>query len=304
MKLLIFVILLLFALPAHGQEKTFEREYTYKASEADSKLSCRAIVVNELRTQLLGEIGVYVESEQLLKTTEIGSEFKQDFSEKISTITAGITKFRILNETWNGEIFWMKAAITIDKKSLEESLKQVINDRQKVKELETLKEELNSVTKELNNLKKELETNKHNSTKTFDSEKYNDEVNTLVTVDYILSAEQKSNLQDFKGAIEDLTKAIEVNPKYELAFYKRGVAKYRDRDFQGSIQDHTKAIGLKSNYVLPYLGRAYAKDELKRYKDAIDDYTKIIELKGDYDSYLLSLAYSDRAYDKRRLQDY
>lgn len=296
-------IFLSFNLSVLGQEKTFEREYTYKASEADSKLSCRAIVINELRTQLLAEIGVYVESETLLKTTEIGKEFKQDFAEKISTITAGITKVRIINEIWNGETFWMKAAITIDKKSLEESLKQIINDKQKVKELETLREELNTVTKELNNLKKGLEANR-GTTNTFDSEKYNDEVDNLVIVDYIFSAEQKSNSQDFNGAIDDLNKAIAIDPKYILAYYKRGVVKYLARDFQGSIQDHNVAIRLNPKYVLSYLGRAYAKDELKRYKDAIEDYNKIIELDGDYDFIILAWAYSDRARDKGRLKDH
>jgi|TARA_B110000240_G_C13448735_1_gene431546 hypothetical protein len=32
----------------------------------------------------------------------VGDKFSQDFVENISTITAGITKFKILEETWNG----------------------------------------------------------------------------------------------------------------------------------------------------------------------------------------------------------
>jgi tetratricopeptide (TPR) repeat protein len=199
----------------------------------------------------LEEIGVYVEGERLLKATKIGYAFKQDLAQKISTITAGITKFQIVNETWNGETFWMKAAITIDKKSLEESLRD-----------------------------------------------------KLIVFDYILSAEQKIDLQDFKGAIEDLNKAIKINPEYILAYHKRGRAKYSAKDFQGSIQDHSKVIALDPNHVLSYLGRAYAKDELGRYEDAIEDYSKVIELKGDYYFIILSWAYSGRALDKVRFKDY
>lgn len=125
-----------------AQEKTFIKEYTYKAGEMDSKISCRAIAVNQLRSTLLQEIGVYVESEQLLKTSEVSGKFSQDFIENIATISAGITKLEVLEEKWNGETFWMKAAITVDPKSLEQSLKQLVNDRQKVKELETLKKQL------------------------------------------------------------------------------------------------------------------------------------------------------------------
>src|SRR6478609_9241225 len=109
-----------------AQEKTFEREYTYQASEMDSKVSCRAIAINQVRTELLNEIGVYVENEQLLKSVDVGGDFSQDYVENIVTLTAGITKLNILEEKWNGETFWMKAAITIDKKSLEESLKQLV----------------------------------------------------------------------------------------------------------------------------------------------------------------------------------
>ena len=66
-----------------AQEKTFVKEYTYNASEMDSKISCRAITVDQLRSTLLQEIGVYVESEHLLKTTDVGGKFSQDFAENI-----------------------------------------------------------------------------------------------------------------------------------------------------------------------------------------------------------------------------
>ena len=113
-------VILSFSLVA--QEKTFIRDFTYNASDVDSKVSCRAIAIKELRALLLNEIGFYVESESILTTSEVGEKFSQDFVENISTITAGITKLVIIDETWDGKTFWMKASITIDEKSLEESL--------------------------------------------------------------------------------------------------------------------------------------------------------------------------------------
>lgn len=145
-----------------AQEVTFEREFTYVASEVDSKVDCRAIATNHLRTELLNEVGVYVENEQLLKSADVGGEFSQDYIENIVTLTAGITKLEILEERWNGETFWMKAAITIDKQSLEQSLKQLIEDRQKAKDFEALKQELSATTAELDRLKKEAESKQFN----------------------------------------------------------------------------------------------------------------------------------------------
>src|SRR5258708_39625966 len=122
----------------YSQEKTFVKEYAYKANELDSKVSCRAIAINQLRSMLLNELGVYVESESILKTSDVSGKFSQDFVENIATISAGITKLEVLDEKWNGETFWMKATITIDKNSLEESLKELVKDRQYAKELESV----------------------------------------------------------------------------------------------------------------------------------------------------------------------
>ncbi len=103
--ILILTIFTIVRCSLFAQEKTFEREYTYKASELDSKVSCRAIVINQLRTTLLNELGVYVQSEQILKTADVSGKFSQDFVENIATISAGITKLNILDEKWNGETF-------------------------------------------------------------------------------------------------------------------------------------------------------------------------------------------------------
>jgi hypothetical protein len=55
----IFTVLFLSGLSVSVYAKTFEREYTYRASEADSKITSRAIALNQVKTALLEEIGVY-----------------------------------------------------------------------------------------------------------------------------------------------------------------------------------------------------------------------------------------------------
>ena len=43
--------------------------------------------------------------------------------------------------------------------------------------------------------------------------------------DYYKSGCDKLELKDFRGAIQDYNKAIELNPKYALAYNNRGMAK-------------------------------------------------------------------------------
>src|SRR5258708_12754353 len=92
------IIIFLCCHSIYSQEKTFVKEYAYKASEADSKVSCRAIATNQLRSMLLNELGVYVESNQLLKTNDLAAKNSQHFVENIYTISAGITNLEILAE--------------------------------------------------------------------------------------------------------------------------------------------------------------------------------------------------------------
>ena len=233
MKTRLTIFFLFITIVLIAQEKTFEREYTYKASELDSKISCRAITINELRTQLLNEIGVYVESESILKTSDVSGKFAQDFVENIATISAGITKIEVLEEKWNGETFWMRASITIDKKSLEESLKQLVADRQKLKELEEVKQKLNDATEEINRLNEELVTNK-NTEQVAQSVKYDKEISTLAASNYYYSGQVKFLLQDFKGAITEFNMAIEINPNYDDAYFDRGNSKMELQDYKGA----------------------------------------------------------------------
>lgn len=253
----------------------------------DSKLSCRAITINQLRSTLLNEIGVYVESESILKTTDINGKFSQDFVENIATISAGITKLQILKETWNGEQFWMKAAITIDQRAFEESLKQLIHDRPKLKELDEIKLQLNEATRELESLRNEKVKNE---AKVEISEKYNSEINKITSGLLVQNGNAKFEAKDFGGAIMDYTKAIELYPKYGMAYYFRGICKDAIKDLVGAKEDFTKAIALtaieRRGFI--YYRRGHCLVELEDYDSAIADFTKTTELEpGWWESYFV-----------------
>jgi hypothetical protein len=47
--------------------KTFEKEYTYQASEIDSKVSCRTIAMEQVKRLLLEELGTFLISETQVK---------------------------------------------------------------------------------------------------------------------------------------------------------------------------------------------------------------------------------------------
>jgi tetratricopeptide (TPR) repeat protein len=283
----------------YSQEKTFVKEYTYKASEADSRVSCRAIATNQLRSMLLDELGVYVESNQLLKTDDVSGKNSQDFTENISTISAGITKLNILGESWNGETFWMKAAITVDTTSLQESLKRLSEDRQKVKELTELKQRLDNANQKLAELTQALNDQKENNSKAVLAERYNTKISEISAANSMYTAKAKFESNDYSGAIEEFNRVIALDPSYALAYAYRGHAKVKLGNYADAIQDFNRAIELRPKFDVVYLDRGCAKNFSGDYQGAMTDFTRAIEISPTYAN-----AYTSRGEVRLKLKNY
>jgi tetratricopeptide (TPR) repeat protein len=95
---------------------------------------------------------------------------------------------------------------------------------------------------------------------------------------------QKYDKGDFKGAIKNFTIAIEkedsVNKTALKNYFKfRGMAKVQLEDNKGAIEDFTKAIFVDPNEVdLLYALRGFSKNSIKDYFSAILDFSEAINL--------------------------
>lgn len=124
---------------------------------------------------------------------------------------------------------------------------------------------------------------------------------------YFNAGINKEKSKDYIGAILDYTKAISLNPNYDLAYSNRAYSKLYSNDFTGALQDFDKAIQLNPNNIaiaLLYKSRAAVKEKLKDYKGAIDDVTKSIDFKIDDTNNEKSIKFSFRAYYKFELKDF
>ena len=59
--------------------------------------------------------------------------------------------------------------------------------------------------------------------------------------EYFNRANDKAKLQDYRGAIADYSKAIELNPDFSEAYYNRGTCKIILKDKEGACLDWSKA---------------------------------------------------------------
>src|SRR5262245_13134163 len=83
---------------------------------------------------------------------------------------------------------------------------------------------------------------------------------------------------DNDGAITDLSRAIELSPNTADYYSDRGLAKLRKRDNDGAIGDFTRAIDLDSKNAIAYRNRALAKNMKRDAEGALGDYNRAIEL--------------------------
>jgi tetratricopeptide (TPR) repeat protein len=73
---------------------------------------------------------------------------------------------------------------------------------------------------------------------------------------------QKYRKGDVQGALADFNRAIEIDPKYAIAYYGRGfLAVEKLQDLQGALADFNRAIELDPNNAVAYCARGVLKHE-------------------------------------------
>ncbi|MDD3953249.1 MAG: tetratricopeptide repeat protein [Lentisphaeria bacterium] len=104
---------------------------------------------------------------------------------------------------------------------------------------------------------------------------------------------------NYRQAIEDLNKAIEIKPDYADAYSNRGAAYKGLGNYRQAIEDYNRAIGIKPNEAMAFSNRGNAYKGLGNVRQAIEDYNRAIEIKPDE-----AMAYGNRGVAYKGLGNY
>lgn len=294
-----FLIILFIPNLTSAETKTFIKEYTYQASEDDSRNSSRTLALREVKRLLLEELGTYLES-----LTEV-----QNFQltkDQITTLTAGIVQTEIIADKWDGDSlkYWLKTKIVADSDQVIKSIDSLRKDRTRTKELEKVRKQAEDLLIENQRLRKVL------SVATFDRKPqelaaYNKTIDALSAIEWYERGSAIAVSRP-KDAIEALNEAIKLNPQFAKAYYDRGLAYANLHNYQQEINDYNKAIELDPEYADPYGSRGMRYADLGNYQQAIKDYSKVIELNPrDPMAYCYrGIAYSKLGNSKQAIKDY
>ncbi len=129
---------------ASGTEgrQTFLREYAYAAGDDDSRNAARTKALDYVRKELLDEVGVYLQSEFFRKATYTqgggAKQYQEIIRQQVKELTGGITEMKVLDETWDGKTFRVKANITLDPSSVREGIMLALKGKVTTAEVERL----------------------------------------------------------------------------------------------------------------------------------------------------------------------
>lgn len=122
----------------------------------------------------------------------------------------------------------------------------------------------------------------------------------------------KNILEDYYGAISDLTASLEMYPDYNLALMNRGDSKRMIGDNKGAIADYTRAINIDSASAFgAFNGRGLVYYDMEDFERSDKDYQNALKLDpasvtvylnlghlyGDFGKYERASEYFEKAFD-------
>jgi tetratricopeptide (TPR) repeat protein len=299
-------LVLLFAVivcSAHSQLKSFIKDYSFEAGEADSKLTARAYALEQVKRVLLEEVGVYLHS--TFENTDVEKQLggKSDFEsltkQQTTAITAGIVETKILDEKWDGTHYYVKAEVTLDPRDVSKKVRAIMNREDNLAAMAESRQKADAALAEATRLREELRKTKSEVDRLRLGKSLEKESSVLRTSDWFEGAHSVQADGHLEEAVIMYNKVIGLDSSHGEAYNNRGAAKFELKDYAGAIADYDHALNVKPGYAEVYYNRGLAKSELHEYAEAVFDFDRAIKLKADY-----LLAYYYRGLAKSNNHDY
>jgi len=229
--------------------KTFVREYTYEAGEFDSKATCRTIAMEQVKRQILEELGTYVESTTVVKDMQVNRD-------DIRTMTAGVVQTTVMDETWDGRAYWLKAQVKADPDEVAASIEKMRKDDQLMKDLEQSRLETSLAMDEIQQLKDKLAKAEGDNKQV--QEQYTEAVNQIAAANLFEQGAAYSQAGNYDAAARSFNQAVILRPQDPKIYMNRSIAYIQAGNYENAARDLDRAASLNAAGAGIYISRAAA----------------------------------------------
>mgnify|MGYP001569684171 CR=1 FL=1 len=277
----LIIIFLSFSSPSFAEKVTFIKEYTYQASDFDSKMSSRTIALEQVKRLLLEEVGTYLISETEVRDFQLTKD-------KITTLTAGIVQAEILGEKWDGKTYYLKAKMSIAPQDVAKSLAGLRENSQKNRELEETNRKVDEALKKIKKMQEELAAGRQPEGK---QNEYLKVVDELKSKEWLDKGVAFMNTENYEGALAAFNNAAEANPQNSWAYIDKGWALNSLGDFYQALKEFNRAADLDPPNPWIYVNRGMSYNSLGDYRQGLLDAEEAIKLDAN-----ISWAYIERGW--------
>jgi len=266
--LIAFIAILIIPSPTPAATKTFIKEYTYQASDFDSKMSSRTIALEQVKRLLLEEVGTYLTSETDVKDFQLTKD-------KITTLSAGVIQTEILTEKWDGKTYYLKARVSIDPQEVARLIEGLKSDREKSKQLEETNRKVDEALRRIKELQDELAKGRPTEKK---QNEYSKAVAELKAKEWMDKGIALMNAEKYESALSAFNSAVEMNPASAVAYQYKGWALNSLADYDQALIMFNRAADLDPQNPWTYINRAGSLIMLGNCRQALPDAEKGIGL--------------------------
>ncbi|MDR3560605.1 MAG: tetratricopeptide repeat protein [Negativicutes bacterium] len=272
--LFFLLILMIFVLPSPGyaEGKEIVAEGTYVMGDGETPLIAEERALVAAKRTALEQAGTYVQSYSATKNYQLTADEVQVIASGIMEVTT-LDKRRTVEG--GGINFWVKikALVTTDKI---EDMAAKVKEMSLGEDYKKLQENYDKSQQEIAALKQQLQQT--NSDK--DRQQIRTEITareTLFQADTWLDrGNRRMAKQEYYEAINAYTEAINLNPNYGRAYYRRGIAHGAVGEYQEAVNDFIKATDNNPNLFLAYFAKGHALEKLGYRREAIAAYRTFI----------------------------
>ena len=283
MRITLISLLIVLFIPhnAFAELKTFIKEYSYQASDFDSKMSSRTIALEQIKRLLLEEVGTYLTSETDVKDFQLTKD-------KVTTLSAGVVQTEILNEIWDGKTYYLKAKVSINPQEVTKLIAELRYNSQKNQELEETNRKVDEALKKIKQLQDELATGRSSEN---NQNEYSKAVAQVKAKESIEKGVALMNVENYESALSAFNNAVEIDPTNSWAYINKGWALIALGNYYQALDMLNRASDIDPQNPWIYIHRGSTHIILENYQQGLIDEEKAISLDAT-----ISLAYIDRGW--------